>query len=64
MSDDRKYLKVNRNTGDLELIDFPYPDQARAILDDIYREFAFEPLDLETIEKMNQYVEQKLEKLS
>jgi hypothetical protein len=67
MDDDKiqkVYVKFNRNTESIELIDFPYPEKKRDFLNAIYQEFAFEPFCQETLEKMNQFVLTRLESIS
>ena len=61
MSDTKHYIAVNKSTGELELNEFPYPEKEKELMDEIYQEFAFEPLDRATLEKMNRFIEKKLE---
>ncbi|MDC7220337.1 MAG: hypothetical protein PQJ59_10370 [Spirochaetales bacterium] len=61
MSDIKAYLFVNKSTGSLEFKDFPYPEREQELLQHIYSEYAFEPLDRTTLEKMNRTVADKME---
>ncbi|MDC7224762.1 MAG: hypothetical protein PQJ60_13535 [Spirochaetales bacterium] len=61
MSDTKTYLFVNKSTGQLEFRDFPYPEREAELLQWIYDEYAFEPLDRTTVEKINRSVADKME---
>jgi hypothetical protein len=61
MGDVKNYLFVNRTTNQLEFRDFPYPEREGELLNYIYNEYAFEPLDRGTLEKMNRTVADKME---
>jgi len=61
MDEKKHYLHMNKATGQLEFRDFPYPEKEKELLDFIYAEYAFEPLDRTTLERMNKSVHEKLE---
>ena len=57
----RKHVFVDPVTGDLDLQELPDPTQKRELLDALSFEFAFEPLDHSTLEKMDSYVRARIE---
>ena len=58
----KDYVKFNAVTGELELCDSDNPRLTPALMKELEKEFAYEPLDLSTLRKMNQFIGQKLEK--
>ncbi len=64
MGEEREYLHMNKTTGQLEFRDSPYPEKEKDLLDFIYAEYAFEPLDRKTLERMNRTVNKRLEEMS
>jgi len=61
MGEEKKYLHVNKTTGQLEFRDFPYPEKEKELLEFIYGEYAFEPLDRTTLESMNRTINERME---
>lgn len=58
----RKYVYIDPATGELDLKDLPDPSRRRELLNAIAQEFAFEPLDRSTLERMDGFVIKELEK--
>ncbi|MDC7242387.1 MAG: hypothetical protein PQJ50_18680 [Spirochaetales bacterium] len=59
----RKHVYIDPATGELDLKDLPDPSLRRSLIDSLSMEFAFEPLDQSTLEKMDAFVITELEKL-
>jgi hypothetical protein len=58
----RKHVYIDPDTGELDLKDLPDPSLRRTLLDELSMEFAFEPMDQSTLEKMDAHVIKELEK--